>query len=190
MYIGEIFNKSFNFPIENRLSIIIGMNGTGKTLALRKLKEYFEQNNENVVYFPEPEKRILYGDPQEIKTILHNNFDLELLNPENTIKNNFNMAYLNYAIDNIENYLNDYIDSGYIQIINFLYHILRAEKESIILIDTPETNFDIIVQHNLLDYILSLCTVKKLIVCTHSPSIINNNWDSSIVEIENCIKLY
>ena len=186
MYIGKIFDKDLNFPVENKLSIIIGAHGTGKTLTLKRLKEYFEQHDENVIYFPEPENRILTGDINEIKMILENNFSLELLDPN--IENYFQMDTVNWILNRLELYINDYIDSGYVQLINFLYNILKVDKESIVIIDTPEAGLDIIVQRNLLQYLLNLCNTKKLIVCTHSPTIIDKYWDK-VIDIGNCIQL-
>ena len=53
------------FPINDGMVIIVGPNGTGKTRLLESMRDYFYDNGENVLYFPNYRKStITYDDYQ------------------------------------------------------------------------------------------------------------------------------
>ena len=185
MYIGKIFNCDLNFPIENDISILIGTNGSGKTHTLNYLKQYFENNGENVLYFPD--YRYFTSEPYKTKDIINSFIVMKKLTNEII---HINSDYLEYDLNKLYSYHNKPIYNGIIQWINFMGNILLDQRnDKIVIIDTPETNMDITLRRQLLDDILSIGSIKKLIVCTHAPEIIGDRYDY-IVNIDNCLNLY
>jgi archaellum biogenesis ATPase FlaH len=176
-YIGKIFDKDFNFPIEEKLKIVFGENGSGKTLALRKLASYFIEHGENVLYFPS--ERIFTADPETIRNAVYGLLVNKKLCGEDPYKKyGFVKSSIEYDLDHLEQYHNQYITSGIIQWVNFFGNIVsNADKEVIVIIDSPERSLHIRVQRNFVDDILELSNVKKLIICTHDPSMLGNHGD-------------
>lgn len=173
----SLFGKEVKFPINNKISIIIGKNGTGKTKLLELLFDYYKEKNEEVLYFPEYRKfEFTKEDVLNVKTML------DMMN--NNIFKEYDITEKN--IEMIIKFLpnkGEFISSGKAQIINFICKIVLS-KNPIVMIDFPETNLDISSRETLIDNLLSL-NIKKLIVVTHDPVIVSD-YENCIVQIEDC----
>ena len=57
--------------------------------------------------------------------------------------------------------------------------IFKGEKDTIILIDEPEISLNVSWQREFLDDMKEIVDMNKisLIIATHSPQIINDNWE-------------
>ena len=82
------------------------------------------------------------------------------------------------------------LSSGEQHEIVMLYELLFKVKEnSLVLIDEPEISLHIIWQKNFLDDLAEIVKIRNfdILIATHSPSIINGNWDIT-VELEKKIE--
>lgn len=68
------------------------------------------------------------------------------------------------------------------ELILFYELIFKAEENSLILIDEPEISLHISWQNNFIKDLKEINRISKLnvIIATHSPDIIGDNWDSSV----------
>lgn len=171
------------FPLEDGIVIIIGPNGGGKTKLLESMRDYFYEQNENVVYFPSYRTlNITYDDYQsaveKIDSIALANklgekkFNLDLVkkwrlseqdNP--TLKWDFEYQYKSY------------INSGSLQAANFLTKIVNGGENLIVMIDLPEISLDHWKRRSLLEDIFNIPNVMQLIVVTHCPEILGEHRD-------------
>ena len=77
----------------------------------------------------------------------------------------------------------DELSSGEKQILVIFYELIfNLNKGKVLLIDEPEISLHIVWQEKFMDHLkriieLNSCTA---IVATHSPQIINNNWDNQV----------
>jgi predicted ATP-dependent endonuclease of OLD family len=174
----KLFNKyPVKFPIEEDLIILIGENGTGKTKTLEAVNEYFKEHGENTLYFPYNRKLTVTKEDiiktKSMSKLLNINifdtFDIKLNRLQYIKKGTF-------------------INSGFVQIINFITNIMFLKEESIILIDLPEKSLHTTIRRKFINEIQKLPNIKKLIIVTHSPEIIVENSGSAI-DIEYCVKL-
>lgn len=171
---------SVSFPVENSLSIVIGPNGSYKTKTLELLFEYFLERNENVLFFPD-ENRQFFLTEEDIEKVVH----------YKDIKSKFSIVEkheLDLSLLKPESFYGKVITSGYLQLANIVCSILLQEEPTVVIIDMPERNLSIAWQNNLINDLLSLPNVKKLIVATHSPSILSSHWGNCI-KIEDCVSL-
>lgn len=77
----------------------------------------------------------------------------------------------------------EYLSSGEQEIIVLFYKLIFENNSNILLIDEPEISLHIAWQKELLDDFRQIQNANKdmtIIVATHSPSIISNNWDLQI----------
>ena len=78
----------------------------------------------------------------------------------------------------------DNLSSGEQEIIVLFYQLIFESKERILLIDEPEISLHIAWQMELLKDFRKIVDISEhkleLIIATHSPQIINNNWDIQI----------
>ena len=184
-------NKNTYLEIpENKYSIIIGKNCSGKTVILNLYKNYFEEKNFNVIYFPT--YRTLQVSKEEIQA-----FDvLRKLSNKPTI-----IEYLNEACDMkddfaLDNYIpGNTITCGYLQMINFLYTISYAiqknknNKPFILLIDNFELNLHVLMRYKFLNDLLSWVNIDKIIVTTYDLYNFNNT-EYKCYQTGNLIKNY
>lgn len=183
MMIGKLFDKyEVNFPVENDLSIITGMNGTGKTQTLLLLKKYFEEQGENVLYFPADRKSNVTIEDLDAFEVMY------ALSSGESLLTKYDLKSPLMADDLAEVY-GDYIRSGFVQIANFYCNIMKAKPNTIVLIDTPERSLHVLIKRHLINDLIKMQSVKKLIVVTHCPEILGSYWDNN-VDIENCVKLW
>lgn len=166
-----------SFPMEEDLTILVGENGSGKTNLLKLLKEHWEEEGKEVLYFPA--ERLF---TKKAHTSLWYLFDDKLLTKYNLKKDLMHPAEME----------GHYIHSGYYQILNFfgtiMNHLEQVNKEVIVIIDEPERNMQLENQSMLLEDILSMGLVNKLVVATHSPFIIDKNWRDKVINVENCLQ--
>lgn len=69
------------------------------------------------------------------------------------------------------------------QIVLYYDIIFNTKEESIILIDEPEISLHVVWQKEFLDSlnrIIKINNIKKVIIATHSPQIINNKWKLTV----------
>lgn len=170
-----LFGKEVKFPIDEKLSIIIGPNGSYKTLTLELLREYFTEQGENVLYF-EAERRLMVTKDQIEAAVVMNKLMYD---------NFFNEIDLNASLIAIDREYETYMNRGTTQLLNFLTQITLSE-ECMVMIDMPERNLDMHAKYIIIKAILSISNVKKLIIVTHQPEIINGHTDK-VIEINTCL---
>ena len=171
MYIGNIFEHPVNIDLEQKLTIIIGENGSGKTKLLDLMNEYFLNNNKNALYLKE-DLFILPNEVEEIKAM----FALTKLT---------NQSFKKYCIDDdaivrTYKYLSSgYINDGYSKILYYLYMFEKYSNNNdlILLIDQPENYISIIIQKHMISWFQSYINIKSIFIVTHSPSLIHDNFD-------------
>jgi predicted ATPase len=80
------------------------------------------------------------------------------------------------------NYSEAFAGSGETAVVILVHKIFNAPKESLILLDEPETSLHSGAQKRLISFLLDHCIQKKhqIIVSTHSPFLIENMPDNSI----------
>lgn len=170
---GEV---EVSFPVDDELAILIGLNGSGKSLTLQLLKEYWEDQGEEVLYFPD--ERFFTKEACDSLWYLVEN---DLLDKYKLQKDMMKPKEMEGR----------FIHAGYYQLLNFfgtiMSHFEKYNKEVIVIIDEPERNLHISHQSKLLSDIFSLNNVKKLVVATHSPEIISNHFEN-VLEIEGCLE--
>ena len=174
-YIGKIFNEyNVKFPLENKLSIIIGENGTGKTKSLECLYDYLIEN-------------------EDCKTIFLEEYRFKLFNKDDIASLKMLIKLQEIEIDdscfNIDhNYyqLGEFLTSGKEQFLNMLYAASKCINGNL-LIDLPESNLSLHLQGQLINTLLSF-DLKRLVIVTHSPEILGNYYDKAI-EIDDIVKL-
>lgn len=182
-----LFHKyPISWPLDEKLTIITGVNGSGKTKLLESMSEYFIQQQENVLYFPVD--RILNIDFFSFKTAWDKLESINIMNKlcdddydyDLTKKWSINI----YALE-IYLKMNQYnnIDSGLYQAINFIVNIMNYGDNVIAIIDMLEKNLDMYKKKSIIEDLLHLPNIKKLIVATHSPEVISrhmaHSWDIS-----------
>ena len=183
----KLFDRfTIDFPVDQKVSIVIGPNGSYKTHTLKALKEHFEKNGERVLYFSDQrefqttkEEALKGAEIEKEKIRLR-----ELISTKEKKKPLYEKYKLD--LDKIDFEENDVIRSGFMHIVEIATKILLAKERPIVIIDEPEKNLHLRIQDELLKDLLGL-GVKKLIVATHSPSIIDD-FHSEIVGIERVVK--
>lgn len=179
MIIGNIYDiYDVDFPIHNKLNIIIGPNGSYKTCTLNLLYNFYISNNENVLFFESDRYFNINNKEQElIKSWLL----LDSLNQSQLtlLKNiDFKYDFINYG---------DYINSGKAQLLNFYYQIKKNGKNAHVIIDFPEKNLDIYSKRKFISFFKDCNDIKTLTIVTHSPEIISSYRDY-IIDIKNILK--
>lgn len=177
--IGKMFNKyEVRFPIDNKLTILHGKNGTGKTKVLETLSKYWEEKNRNVLFFAED--RVLKVKKEQIESIftMFKMFDDDF----------FNHASIQSALFNIEEEYGFYINRGTTQQLNFYTQIALAGEDVHLLIDYPEKNLDMLAQRKLIKSLLYFENIKKIVIVTHSPEIIGHLREECL-SITECVDL-
>ena len=180
-YIGKIFEQyPVNFPIDNELTIIHGANGSGKTQILNLLNEYFTKERENILFFPY--NRILTIKDEQLLSV----YTMLKVIGENDLFSKYGLKY--ELVDNLNAYYEYPIFSGFFQLINFVCNIMLGPDNQIVLIDEIENNLSITIQRNLIKDLIEIKKIKKLIVTTHSPSILSDLWIYA-VNANDCVQL-
>ena len=75
------------------------------------------------------------------------------------------------------------LSSGEQHEVVLLYELLfRVSSNTLVMIDEPEISLHVAWQKKFLDDLMKIIEIKKItvITATHSPQIINGNWDKSI----------
>lgn len=160
----KVFDKyPIKFPKDDSLVAIIGENNSGKTIMLRALKKYYEEHNENVLFFPSD--RIFTVDPDYI---LARRTASQLVE-EIDLSENINRKYdLTLHPWDIERRKDTYIDNGLLQLYNFYYNIDQLTRPSVILIDNMERNLHTKIRQTLAKHLYTLPQVKKIIFTTYT----------------------
>jgi predicted ATP-dependent endonuclease of OLD family len=181
MFIGKLFDRyDVNLDIEREDTFLVGFNGSGKTQTLNLLNQYFINQGENVLYFTD-NRRLKMPSEQILADMMA--YKLQGKQKDIFSKHNIKFDLLDFK-NNV-----DYIGAGFIQLVNFYCSIIEGGENLIVLIDEPERNLHISEQYDLIDNIIAFPNVKKVIVATHSPCIINNRFDLC-VEMKNVVQLY
>jgi AAA15 family ATPase/GTPase len=180
----KLFDKyPIKFPVDEKLSVIYGYNGTGKTYTLEALKEYFEEQGENVIYFPTDRYFNLSEDEVDAIMVMATLTD---------DKNIFSRFGINLQPWDYADRKDTYIDSGYLQVVNFVGTIMLAKKPSIVLIDTVERSLHVSLKRIFLKALMRLDNTKKLIVTAYSPEVFDDLYDYDgeyEVPIKKCVNI-
>ncbi|MFW6007688.1 MAG: hypothetical protein ACOCP8_00370 [archaeon] len=181
-YIGKLFNKyKVNFPIEEDIVIIIGMNGTGKTKTLELLRNYYLNNKDNVLYFPSDRiLTITKDDAESVETSIETM--LKLMGSQYPIyfKDYRNFKYTKKG---------EYINNGILQFQNFVTNIALGGKNLKVLIDMPEINLDLNKENLFIKTLTLFSNIKQLVIVTHSPSIMSTYSDKAY-DIEKIVNIF
>lgn len=183
----KLFNRfTIDFPVDQKVSIVIGPNGSYKSHTLRALKKHFEKNGERVLYFSD--QRVFQTTKEEALKGAEIEKEKIRLRELISTKEKKKPLYEKYKLDldKIDFEENGVIRSGFMHIVEIATKILLAKERPIVIIDEPEKNLHLRVQNELIQDLLGL-GLKKLIVATHSPSIIGD-FHSEIVGIEKVVK--
>lgn len=182
-----LFQKyPINWPLNEKLTIITGVNESGKTLLLESMSDYFIEQQEKVLYFPVD--RILNTDFFNFKMVWDKLDSLNVMSQLSDVGQDYNFTKKwGINLSALEMYLKtrqyNYIDTGLCQAINFVVNIMNYGDDIIVMIDMPEKNLDMYKKKSIIDDLLHLPNVKKLIAVTHSPEIISRHmpyaWDIS-----------
>lgn len=152
------------FPIENEVSILIGENGSGKTLSLEALVSYYEEKGENVLYFPED--RGINLPVQRMIQLMEEEMEKET--------NIYKKFHISLNAHDFSSYDPTIVTAGKVQIINFITTIQNELLPSIVIIDFPEKNVDIESQRHIVKTLYEMDNVQQIIVTTHSPCILGD----------------
>lgn len=174
-FIGNIFGKyPLTFDTENDISIIHGFNGTGKTKALEMLRNYFEEQGENVIYFPSDRKFNLTKDQVESLEVMWSLTD----------RNFYEMFDRRYDFKihpwDMEGVYGERIKSGMLNIISFFGTLMLAEKPSVVIIDSIETSIHPVIAKELVSDLFQHKNVKKLIVTAYRPEVWSKHVTNTI----------
>jgi predicted ATPase len=147
-----------------------------------KLKDAFDNNTIISYYRPNRNKsKITLTDLETkiVSKILRKEFEtIEII--EHDLFKNWGTS-IRLKQKNI-NYSEAFAGSGETAIVILVHKIFNAEKESLILLDEPETSLHSGAQNRLMSFLLEQCINKKhqVVISTHSPFLIENMPDESI----------
>ena len=123
----------------------------------------------------EPEQRTKI---EQLKNIINENFPMTFKHLE--IENNHLLAVPDPEYKEIDSSLElDVLSSGEQKLILMFYDLLfKANSNSIVLLDEPESSLHLDWQRNLLSSVMKICEDKELqvIVATHSPAIVEEYY--------------
>lgn len=178
--IGKIFDKyPVKFPVDEKLVLLTGVNGSGKTQTLLALKKYF--NKMNVMYFET--ERILKLNEEDIDAFIEYS---ETLFGENILFTKYHIK-IDLVKNNLKYVNNKYINDGIFKIID-LYCNISSKNIDVLLLDLPENNLSLLYQNELIDNLFEYCNLKKLFIVTHSPDILSRHIEN-MIRIEECVNL-
>lgn len=161
-YNEDILMDIFKYP----LTVITGLNGSGKTTMIKYIKMLFEEKYKNFDIISFPEKRRFLFSNDEIDSIdVLNNLNKFKINIKEYIKERYNIEDT-FSLNNIKK--DDIITCGYLQIINFFYKLfLHIEsKDKIIIIDNFDLNLHHIITQQLLIDLMIIFQPKHIIITT------------------------
>jgi predicted ATP-dependent endonuclease of OLD family len=171
-----------SFPLENKLSIVIGENGTGKTQILKALKRHFEEENKKVIYLGD--NRHFSFSEKDAYWLM---FEEETIMKQESVFKKYDIQSDKLDIKDMEG---EFIYSGKVQLANLFCLLQQSRKEKVIVvIDEPERNISLGHQSAMLEDILKYPNVEKLIVSTHSPEILSKWYDEAVLA-NDCVRLY
>lgn len=165
--------KPIFFPIDNEISIVFGQNGSGKTLLLQELYQYFLDQKQNVIYLPD--ERIFDITEGEALRIIYQE---KMKNPNNI----FDKYDVNVDLLDLSSQEWNYIRSGHMQIVYMCCKVLSASENTVVLIDEPERNLHLEFQQTLISDLMAIPQITKIVAATHSPAVICEKW----VDIKDC----
>jgi predicted ATPase len=147
-----------------------------------KLKEAFDNDSIISYYRPNRNKaKITLTKPETkiVSEILRKEFDtIEII--EHNLFKDWGIS-IRLKQKNI-NYSEAFAGSGETAIVILVHKIFNAPKESLILLDEPETSLHSGAQKRLMSFLLEQCIKKKhqVVISTHSPFLIENMPEESI----------
>jgi len=190
--IGTLFDKyEVKFALNKHCVIIVGENGSYKTKTLELVRDHLIKKNKNVVYFEAD--RILEISFEEIRSALELLESHAILNKLSGEPYDLEL-FKRWGIDlsrlelSLRSESGNYINSGFIQLANFITRIINAGPKAIVMIDTPETGLHLTIKRTLLRDLLSLSNIEQLIVVTHSPEIALGLYEQNVWEIGEFVK--
>ncbi|MDF2533912.1 MAG: hypothetical protein K0R18_69 [Bacillales bacterium] len=176
----KLFNKyPVKFPLKDRVSIIHGLNGTGKTKTLEVLVEYFKEQGEHVIYFPSD--RVFSFDIDEVEALEV----MWAMTDEQNILKKYGFHIYPWDINDMKG---QYIDSGMLQLINLFGTLAFLDKPSVIIIDTLERSLHAVIRRSILKDLMAVPKIHKLIVTSYSPEVYRDFEDFTI-NIRECVQL-
>ena len=148
---------TINFDFSSRINILIGRNNSYKTTILKQIKEQYEKDNENILYFDEYRK--MNVDKNDIETI----DAIEIMQNRLTLRERIKMIFDmqdDFVLENLKK--EDNITCGYLQIVIFLYSIYLKTNEinnTILMIDNFALNLHLMILNRLLDVLTLMCEI-------------------------------
>lgn len=180
----KIFGEyEVNFPLEERVSVLIGGNGSGKTKILELLSRHFEKKDKKVIYLSDS-RTFSFSDKDAYWLI----FEEETASKDKSLFRKYDIQSDMLDIVDMEG---RFIYSGKVQLANLFCLLQSHRNEQItVIIDEIEKNVHLTHHRSLIKDILKYENVEKLIVSTHSPCVLDHWSDTYVVEAEKCVQLY
>ncbi len=162
-FTGKIHTGSVNINLFPDVNIIVGLNGSGKTLLLQALAREAIKEGIPFAFWPPAEGLASRVSPAAFSWFTKNNGEIA-----------------DHKIDL------EHLSGGATRFLALVTFILDNKDRDILLIDTPETGLHLSLQKVLIDLIRSM-TNAQLIIATHSPGITMKGWFDKVQEMHNIL---
>jgi ABC-type cobalamin/Fe3+-siderophores transport system ATPase subunit len=147
------------FELVDKISILTGLNGCGKTTYLKKIYEKFKP------------KALLLEMSLPLEPL---KISIAGLSP---CKAKLFKELVDYEFDPARSF-----SAGEYRYIYMMYNLIfNTDNIDYVLIDDPETSLHISLQLKFLDNlktIMEVCKINFAVIATHSPQIINSEWEN------------
>ena len=166
----RIFNNlSLEFS-KNGISVILGANGSGKTLLTKVILGLVNLEKGRVEVHSKKKIKLGYS-PQKITFLRRNVFDNIAFpmildgSQRSMIKKSVNSLLKKFGIFEIKQLSARNLSGGLGQFVSFVRSIAREPE--VLILDEPSSNLDINLKNKMEDYLISQRCKKKIIMVTH-----------------------